>query len=36
VTDRMSLLDDDTLLLERVMDVPSMGEMEQTIVYGRR
>ena len=36
VTDRMSLIDDDTLLLERVMDVPSMGEMEQTIVYKRR
>jgi hypothetical protein len=35
VTDRMSLLDDDTLLLERVMDVPSMGEMEQMIVYSR-
>lgn len=36
VTDRMSLTDDDTLVLERVMDVPSMGEMEQTIVYKRR
>jgi len=36
VTDRMSLIDDDMLLLERVMDVPSMGEMEQTIVYRRR
>jgi len=36
VTDRISLIDDDTLVLERVMDVPSMGEMEQTIVYRRR
>ncbi len=36
VTDRMSLADDDTLVLDRVMDVPSMGEMEQTIVYKRR
>jgi hypothetical protein len=36
VTDRMFLMDDDTLVLERVMDVPSMGEMEQTIVYRRR
>ena len=35
VTDRMSLGDDDTLLLERLMDVPGMGEMEQTIVYRR-
>ena len=36
VTDRMSLTDDDTLVFERLLDVPSMGEMEQTIVYRRR
>jgi hypothetical protein len=36
VTDRMSLTDDDTLVFERLMDVPSMGEMEQTLVYRRR
>ena len=36
VTDRMSLTDDDTVLLERLMDVPQMGETEQTITYRRR
>jgi hypothetical protein len=36
VTDRMSLTDDDTLVFERLLDVPSMGEMEQTLVYRRR
>jgi len=36
VTDRMSLADDDTLVFERLLDVPSMGEMEQTLVYRRR
>ncbi len=36
VTDRMSLTDDDTLVFERLLDVPSMGEMEQTLVYLRR
>jgi len=36
VTDRVTLTDDDTLLFERLMDVPSMGEMEQTLVYRRR
>lgn len=36
VTDRMILTGDDTLLLERSMDVPGMGELEQTIVYRRR
>ncbi len=36
VTDRMSLTDDDTLVFERLLDVPSMGEMEQTLVYRRQ
>ena len=36
VTDRVTLADDDTLVFERLMDVPSMGEMEQTLVYRRR
>jgi hypothetical protein len=34
--DRMSLADDDTLVLERWMDVPGFGESEQTWVYRRR
>ena len=36
VTDYMSLTDDNTLVFERLLDVPSMGEMEQTLVYRRR
>ena len=36
LTDRMSLTDDDTLLIERLLEVPGMDEMEHTIVYRRR
>ncbi len=36
LTDRMSLTDDDTMLIERLLEVPGMDEMEHTIVYRRR
>ncbi len=36
VTDHFSLVDEDQLVIERVMDVPSVGEVTQTLVHRRR
>ena len=36
VTDRMSVTDHDTMVMERTLDVPEMGELEQTQIYRRR
>jgi len=36
VTDRLSLVGDDQLVIDRLMDVPNMGEMTQTLVHTKR